>query len=1064
MRPHLLLLPVLLGASSVPAGAQRYDPLHPPNTFRNADDPYYWKNAPPYDGYWQQDVHYRIKARLDDVKDLADGAITLAYWNNSPDTLREVFFHLTQNAYETNSYMNSAERGWKPHAPADSTARRGTDVLSMSMDGTTLEPEVDNTIMRLRLPKPIPPDGRVTFEYTFRTYWGGDYRRMKLFNAWGHKHYDGTHWYPRMCVYDRKFGWDTQQHLGNEFYGDFGCYDVELDMPNDQIVEATGWLQNPQEVMPPDLRARLDITNFKDKKWDEAPSQPVMRDPAVRKVWKYHAENVHDFAFTADPTYRIGEAEWNGVKCIAMAEEPHASKWQNAADYCAKVIKAHSEQFGMYAYPKMVVADARDGMEYPMLTLDSGEEPDYRGLFVHECGHNWFFGMVGNNETYRAMLDEGFTQFLTAWGLEHIDGDTVVAEPARTAYERAYAKPEIAREGEVYQGYMRSAIRDELPPIATQSDDFDYYTDRGDGGYGHVYFKTATMLFNLQYVLGDSLFISAMRHYFDQWKIKHPYVEDFRNSIIQYTHVDLNWFFDEWIDTGKRIDYSVRRVRHRNADAGQEIVLKRKGDAQMPIDLTVISRDGTTHEYHIPNTWFVKRTSATVLPRWIGFGDLQREYTAHVDIPNGIADVRIDTSFRLADAYQPDNSLRFPFEAEFDSHVHNAPDRKEYEGFVRPDLWYNGFDGIKAGVHFHSDWMRYKHRLWFTAWLNTGFAQNLPTGASRVGYDPISFNLRYENGTERLLKGSSVNVGVRLLDGLEQYTAGFSFKPKSQRTELYARLKYMVRRDSTDLTYLDHPAEWELDRLNGALDIGAEHHYSFGNARINLRSSAVGSASPYAQVTLSSVNEKRYGRLALRLRVIAQYGSGGTPVESQLFLAGGSPEDMMENKYTRSAGILPYDWMGYGNGVNHFAVGGGLGLRGYAGYLAPEAAANGDVILTYRGNTGAAINGEIDLDGLVRFRPGKLAQYLHLDVYLFGDVGSMGYRQVTDAGTNELRMAMPRSDAGAGAAITIKKFGPLTDIKPLTLRFDMPLVLSNLPAGEEDLFAFRYVVAIGRSF
>ena len=140
-------------------------------------------------------------------------------------------------------------------------------------------------------------------------------------------------------------------------------------------------------------------------------------DSTVRKVWRYHAENVHDFAFTADPTYRIGEAEWNGIKCIAMAEEPHASKWQNAAEYCAKTIEAHSTWFGMYAYPKMVVADARDGMEYPMLTLDGGSDPGYRGLFVHEIGHNWFYGMVGTNETYRAMLDEGFTQFLTGWGL-----------------------------------------------------------------------------------------------------------------------------------------------------------------------------------------------------------------------------------------------------------------------------------------------------------------------------------------------------------------------------------------------------------------------------------------------------------------------------------------------------------------------------------------------------------------------------------------------------------------------------------------------------------------------
>ena len=154
----------------------------------------------------------------------------------------------------------------------------------------------------------------------------------------------------------------------------------------------------------------------------------------------------------------------------------------------------------------------------------------------------------------------------------------------------------------------------------------------------------------------------------------------------------------------------------------------------------------------------------------------------------------------------------------------------------------------------------------------------------------------------------------------------------------------------------------------------------------------------------------------------------------------------------------------YGADVNHFQYGGGLGLRGYAGYLAPELTPDGNTILTYAGNTGAALNGELDLDGLVNFKPGKLAQYLHLDVYLFGDVGTMGYRTVTEQGTPQIKLSLPRADAGIGAALTLRKFGPLSGIKPLTIRFDMPLVLSNIPAGESDHVAFRYVVGIGRSF
>lgn len=1061
MRRSTLLLCVLVACA---AFAQRYDPLHPPNTFRQADNPSYWKNALPYPGYWQQDVHYAMAAKLDEVHDLIEGTIDLTYWNNAPDTLREVFFHLYANAAKPGSYMeqlggNNRARG----AAAKAGEARGTDVLSMTVNGQEVQREVDNTIMKVTLPTPLLPNGKVSFHYTFVTHWGGMYR-MKLFSAWGFKHFDGTQWYPRISVYDRKFGWDTQQHLGHEFYGDFGGFDVSLDMPNDMVVEATGWLQNPEEVMPSELRKKLDIANFKDKPWNEAPSVITPYQPGLRKVWKYHAENVHDFAFTADPTYRIGEAEWNGIKCIAMAQEPHASKWKNAAEYAAKCIRAHSEYVGMYGYPKMVVADARDGMEYPMLTLDSSEEPDYRSLFMHEIGHQWFFGMVGNNETYRAMLDEGFTQFIETMGMEHVGEDTVVTVPAKNAYVRKWTEPQLSRDRLVYNSYMRAAVRDELAPINTHSDEFSSLPT----GYRLVYYKTATMLYSLQYVLGDPLFTDALRHYFAQWKFKHPYVEDFRQSMADYTKVDLNWFFDQWINTGKQLDYAVKGVKHRNADSGQQIHFRRVGDMEMPIDFSVKANDGKTYDYHIPNNWFVKKTNASVLPRWIGFDELQRDYYAQVDIPSGIADVRIDTTYRLGDANMLNNSLKFPFTSTFDSHIHNWPDWRTYEGFVRPDLWYNGYDGVKVGVHFHGSYLEYKHKLWFTAWLNTGFGQNLPGAGINTAYDPISFNFRYENATEKLLHGSSVHVAARVLDGLEQYEGGFNWDVPFSNTSFYTNMKFMLRRDSSALTYLIYPDSWEVNALNSTWNTGVKHHYYWrkgnGNLKLEMRTAGIGAVSPFAQVAGTAKNNTRFGRMNLRTRLFAQYGSGTTPRESQLHLAGASPEEMMDDKYVRSIGFVPFDWMGYGADVNHFQQGGGLGLRGYAGYYAPSLDGEGNTILTYAGNTGAAINAELDLDGLVRFRPGKLAQYLHLDVYLFGDVGTMGYRTTTELGTPQIKLALPRSDAGAGVALTIKKFGPLQDIKPLTIRFDMPLVLSNIPTGETEHFAFRYVVGVGRSF
>lgn len=1070
---RLFLLSSAIAVAAL-AAAQRFDDRRPPNTYRNADNPHYWKNRPPREGYWQQDVHYIIDAHLDDGTDVLTGDLTLHYWNNSPDTLRHVFFHLYQEAYVQGSYNLDQERErWRG---AEGGPYAGTRINSLRQDDSELRTEQDNTMVKVWLAAPLPPGERATFRIGFTTHWSMAVpRRMKLFDSWGWKHYDGVHWYPRIAVYDRKFGWDTQQHLGNEFYGDYGTYDVTLDLPHHYVLDATGVLQNPQECLPAELREKLDIRRFKDKPWNERPSTVIEPEPGKRKAWRFHSENTHDFAFTADPTYRIGEAEWNGVKCIALAQEPHASKWQNAADYCAKVIQAHSESFGMYIHPKMIVADARDGMEYPMLTLDSGNDPNYRGLFVHEIGHNWFYGMVGNNETYRAMLDEGFTQFLTAWGLERIDGDTLVNETPRTRYEQRYTLPELARESEVYYSYQRDAVRDRVPPINTHSDEFGELTARGYGGFGHVYTKTAVMLYNLQYVLGDSLFLAAMRDYFARWHLCHPYVEDMRQSFVDFTKVDLNWFFDQWIETDKTIDYAVRCVRGRHRDHGQKILLRRKGGLHMPIDLRVTAKDGRVHDFHIPNTWFEKSTTATVLKRWIGFGDLRRDFLAEVDIPTGIAEVTIDPSNRLADRYMLNNHLNVPIEVSFDHHIRNLPDRRAYEAFVRPDLWWNGYDGVKAGFHANGSYMRYKHRFHLSAWVNTGLGQRLrpsdsaadTLGNADTGFDPISFNFRYTNGTERLLRGSSVFVHARMLDGLNRFGGGFTYALPNNRTEAQVEALYFWRRDSTDLTYLLYPEQWELNALNATVNLSLRHRYSKGGTQGNLlleaRNSAPGSASGYGWLRLTAINSNRKGPLELRTRVIAQYGSGTNPRESALYLAGASPEEMMEDKYVRSIGFVPYDWTGYGAETMSFQHGGGLGLRGYAGYLAPELDANGDLIYTYLGNTGLGVSGELDLDGLVRFRPGKLGQTLHLDAYLFGDAGVMGYRRVDGDGT-VLSFSEPRADAGAGFALTIKRWGPLSDIKPLTIRFDMPLLLSALPATETDHFAFRYLVAIGRSF
>ncbi|MDQ3190357.1 MAG: M1 family metallopeptidase [Bacteroidota bacterium] len=1069
MKKSILFLSVIL-FSQTNLFSQTYNALQPPNTYRNADNPYYWQNRKPNDAYWQQDVYYTIKANVDELTDIITGNEELIYWNNSPDELTFVYFHLYQNAFQPDSYYDKLHEENNVHPAYGNYERQklGTEISKITVDNLEVKTELDNTVLKVFLPKPLKSGESIKFNIDFKTYFdkgGSVRRRMKLFNAYGYKHYDGVLWYPRISVYDHKFGWTTDQHLGREFYGDFGTFDVELTFANNFVLDATGNLINRDEVLPKELRQKLDIKNFKDKPLYEAPSVVIPYDSTIRKTWKFHAENVHDFAWTADPTYRIGESEWNGVKTISLAQEPHASRWQYAAEFAAKVIKVYSEDIGMYAYPKMIVADARDGMEYPMLTLNGGFDPDHRGLLAHEIGHNWFYGMIGNNETYRAFMDEGFTQFLTSWSLRRIDGEEMVLSQPASSYVRKYKEPTNTMDRNVYYGYMADAIvTSDDACLNTHSDQFGGALRHG-GGYRQVYYKTATMLYNLQYVLGDSLFWNAMQHYFNQWKFAHPYPEDFRNSIINYTNVDLNWFFDQWLETTKKIDYKVKSVRKGEGDDKYLITFKRKERMQMPIDFDVIANNDSVYSFHIPNNWFEKQTKATILPRWIGWDKLQPKYTAEVTIPEGIKNVVIDPSERLADVNMLNNSKKLPISLKLDHKVYNPPSWKKFELSARPDLWYNGYDGIKAGFNINGDYFNKHHIFDLTTWYNTGLLQNNQMASfAPTDYDRINFRLTYKTSMEKYLRKSNFFMSARSLDGLRMATAGFERFNQHENNRVYAYFKTMIRPDTSNLLYLLYPNEWIPNQFNNTVNVGMDHNYQYtrgqGLINLNLRTSAFGDYD-YSMLTLNVVNYNKLGRFDINTRTFAQYGiATSLPLESALYIYGANPEELMENKYTRSAGIVPPEWGGFGVTTNHFHHGGGLNLRGYSGYLAPVVDNEDNLILAYRGLSGAAFNIEVEFDRLVTLMPRRLRNTFKIDTYLFADAGVISINSPGEM----IQFDNIRADAGVGTALTIKKWGPLQMVNPLTIRFDVPFFLNRTPAVEPDFLQFRWVVGVSRAF
>lgn len=1053
------------------------------NAYNSPNNPYYWKNKKPYSDYWQQDVHYVISAKLDVQAEFIAGTQELTYWNNSPDTLFTVYFHLYQNAFIKDSYYHKLQiaNNEKPTLSYYEKNGKGTEVIKILYNDKVVNFSVDNTILRIDLPTPILPQSQVSFKLDFRTYFGrgSQRRRMKVFDVPEIqkdgtlklvKHFDVVHWYPRICVYDRKFRWNTDQHLSKEFYGDFGTYDVSINLPNNYILDGTGELLNEQEVLPFELKQKLLISNFKNKKIG-MPAQQIIFPDGSSKTWHFHAENVHDFAFTADPTYRIDEVNAGGVRCIALAREENAAGWQDAARINAQCISIFSKDIGKYIYPKMIVADAKDGMEYPMLTLDGGISPTYTGLLAHEIGHNWFFGMLGTNETYRAFLDEGFTQFLTAWALIKLVGPN--NDPDYPNKDSRYT--------EVFYGYLKAARAGTDGFLNTHSDMFHSALGHG-GGYGQVYYKTATMLYNLQYLLGDKLFLEALQFYFKRWQIAHPYPEDFRQAIIDYTKVDLNWFFDQWLETDKVIDYSISRFERKQNGREALIQFKRKGRMQMPIDFSAVLKNGDTLHYTIPNTNFVKADrNRILLPKWYGWDKINPTYVTTIQAVAPIQKVILDPSLRLADINRLDNTRGECFlkytQWHFMKKDFSMPPWDKYLINIHPNLWWNGFAGLHPGFTLKGNYMNDAHKLRVSLWANTGLGQtvnplNPNSEMYRAYYHKVSVFVSYATPISLLGKGAEGNISGEFRDGLQTYKIGLErklfYKPAISRNlyTVYARYKYMFREKTEWADYLIYPDFWSINKVNSAIALGFNAEFS-KTATINFEAKTAGPASDFSFTVLNIEAKTKRNffkkKLTLSARFFAQYADGILPFESSLFLAHANPETMLENDFFRARGFFPDSWVRNNGGstMNHIQYGGGLNLRGYTG-LWNTFENNNVQYASYVGNNGMALNAELYFDRLLAFRPKYISKILNIQAYAFYDWGVIGHSKFA-VGWDEVVLGKLKQDAGLGFIFNIKGMNFALEKQNLALRFDFPFWVSR-PAAGDNAWMMRWLIGVGKTF
>ena len=577
-------------------------PLPPGNQIRRAD-------GAPGPAYWQQRVDYRIRATLDTAAKRLSGTEIIRYRNNSPDTLRFVWFQLDQNLFRASS-MGSLlfgsehligapdfEGGFEidsivqvDSVPPDRRARRRRSRTPAAPLRTVLKSRVDDTMMYVELVRPIAPGQSTSFElgYDFTIPEHGADRMGRDGSL-----YQIAQWYPRLAVYDDVSGWNTDPYLGQgEFYLEYGTIEYEVTVPAGYIVAGTGVLQNPGDVLTPVQRRRLALALKSDTTLRiitpsdlAAGSARPARSGSL--TWRFRADNVRDAAWAASPEYLWDAVGWEGILAQAFYRPTAADLWREAAQMSRYSIQEYSTRWYSYPYPQISAVEGPvSGMEYPMVAMQARGDSAaglYRVL-THEIGHMWYPMVVGSDERRHAWMDEGFDTFINTFSEE--------------GYWKRDDSAVRQRERQLVIG------TDQMPtaqPVLTPAN--RYRTSNNLLSLAYV--KPSIVLLSLRSkVLGPQVFDSAFREYTRRWAFKHPQPADFFRTIEEVSGRDLAWFWRSFFYTTAALDQSVESVKQDSAGISQ-VTLVNLGDAVMPVELELGYEDGTTELVKLPvEIWY----------------------------------------------------------------------------------------------------------------------------------------------------------------------------------------------------------------------------------------------------------------------------------------------------------------------------------------------------------------------------------------------------------------------------------------------------------------------------
>ncbi len=490
----------------------------------------------------QRIVHYEIQAKYDAAKHTVDATEVLTYHNLTGQALDHFPFHLYQNAFQPKAtfvrdakLMGSRDTGYETW---EDKYYGSEDIKSLEVVGQGdltsqlhyIAPDDgnkdDKTVVDLKVAKPIAPGEFVQFKIAFQT----KFPETQARSGWKRDFVLGGQWFPKVGVFWHG-AWNCHQyHNTTEFFADFGVFDVNLTVPSYEVVGASGVLIEKKN------------------------------NPDSTTTYAYHGDDIHDFAWTASPRYKVLESVYQSqmgpIQLRILMQPAHWSQAERHEKITRESLDHFEKWYGPYPYKSLTVVDpepdsAAGGMEYP--TFITGDTswfmPD--GLYEpelvveHEFGHQYWYGMVATNEFEDAWMDEGINSYTEVKVLDSILGKntSIMHMAGATAGER-----EVQR-----LGYVSAADKD---PMAQKA--YDFVTSNSYAGI--TYGKTASVLLTLESIIGEDTMDKAMRAYFMKYRFTHPTKEDFLNTIQEVSGKDLKWYFQQAVYGSPVLDYEVLSV------------------------------------------------------------------------------------------------------------------------------------------------------------------------------------------------------------------------------------------------------------------------------------------------------------------------------------------------------------------------------------------------------------------------------------------------------------------------------------------------------------------------